>query len=176
MEIKIKILTEGCTPEISEKGDWIDLFSAQDIFLKGPEATTLKRKTVNGEEIRTRDVEFSNTLIPLGIAMKLPKDFEAILVPRSSTYLKWNLLQQTNSIGVIDNSYCGNKDEWCFPVVALKAQNIPAGTRLCQFRIQLSQNASIWTKIKWLFTNKIIFKQVDDLGMEDRGGFGTTGL
>ena len=174
MEIKIKILTPGCSPEISEKGDWIDLFTAQDVFLKGPEATTLKRKTVNGEETKTRDVEFSNMLIPLGVIMKLPKDFEAILVPRSSTYLKWGLLQ-TNSIGVIDNSYCGNNDEWKFPVVALKSQNIPAGTKICQFRIQPSQNASIWTKIKWLFSNKIVFKQVDDLGMEDRGGFGSTG-
>lgn len=174
MEIKIRILTPGCSPEISEKGDWIDLFTAQEVFLNGPEADTLKRKTVDGEEIRTREVNFFSTLIPLGIAMKLPKDFEAILVPRSSTYPKWNLLQ-TNSIGVIDNSYCGNNDEWKLPVVALQSQKIPAGTKLCQFRIQPSQNASIWTKIKWLFSNKIIFKQVDDLGMEDRGGFGSTG-
>lgn len=174
MEIKYKILTPGCAPQISKKGDWVDLFTAKNVFLKGPEASTLKRKMVEGVETKTRNVEFSNTLIPLGIAMKLPQEFEAILAPRSSTYLKWNLLQ-TNSFGVIDNSFCGNNDEWQFPAVALKQQHIPAGTRLCQFRIQPSQNASIWTKIKWLFTNKITFKLVEDLGMEDRGGFGSTG-
>lgn len=175
MEIKIKILTEGCTPEISEKGDWIDLKTAEEIAFVGPEAATLKRVTVNGKETKTREVTLQHTLIPLGIAVRLPEGFEAILAPRSSTFLKHKLMQ-TNSIGIIDNSYCGNNDEWKMPVMAFDAVTVPKFTRLCQFRIQPSMNASVWTKLKWLFNKKIVFNFVDDLGMEDRGGFGTTGL
>lgn len=175
MEIKIKILKEGCTPELSKKGDWIDLKTAEEVSFVAPEAQTLKRKSTNGEEVRTRDVVFQHGLIPLGVAMKLPEGFEAIIAPRSSTFLRFKILQ-TNSIGVVDNSYCGNKDEWKMPVVALGNVTIPAFTRVCQFRIQPSVNASIMTKIKWLFNKKITFNFVDDLGMEDRGGFGSTGL
>lgn len=73
-------------------------------------------------------------------------------------------------------SYSGSNDEWKFPAVALKDVTILEGKRICQFRIQPSQKASIWTKIKWLFTNKIEFVWVDSLDEEDRGGIGSTGV
>ena len=116
----------------------------------------------------------NNTMIPLGVAIKLPSGFEAILSPRSSTYKHYGIIQ-SNSIGVVDNSYSGNDDEWMLPVIAFKKTTIPEGDRLCQFRIQLSQRATIWQKLKWLFSNKIKIVQVDSLDDKARGGFGSTG-
>lgn len=150
-------------PNIINKGDWIDLRCAKKTTIIGP----LKQKDNNA-------VTFNNTLIPLGIAMKLPKGFEAIVCPRSSTYKHYGVIQ-SNSIGVIDNSYCGNDDEWMMPVIAFKKTTIPEGDRICQFRIQLSQKATILQKIRWLFTNKISIDIVDDLNSDNRGGFGSTG-
>lgn len=150
-------------PNIINKGDWIDLRCAKKTTIIGP----LKQKDNNA-------VTFNNTLIPLGIAMKLPKGYEAIVCPRSSTYKHYGVIQ-SNSIGVIDNSYCGNDDEWMMPVIAFKKTTIPEGDRICQFRIQLSQKATILQKIKWLFTNKISIDVVDDLNSDNRGGFGSTG-
>ena len=72
-------------------------------------------------------------------------------------------------------SYNGNEDEWGFPVIAMREVEIPQYTRVCQFRIQLSQKATVWQKIKWLFSNKIEFEYVDNLNAESRGGFGSTG-
>ena len=72
-------------------------------------------------------------------------------------------------------SYNGNKDEWKFPAIAIKDATIKKGTRICQFRIQLSQKATIWQKIKWLFSNKIELVQVDNLSDNNRGGIGSTG-
>ena len=120
-------------------GDWIDLYCAEDIYLtKG-----------------------SFALISQGISMKLPEGYEAILAPRSSTFKKYGLLQ-ANGIGVIDNSYCGDNDIWCFPAYATKDIEIKAGTRICQFRIQKKQP-------------DIDFIPVDSLGTKDRGGFGSSG-
>jgi len=150
-------------PNIINKGDWIDLRCAKKTTIIGP----LKQKDNNA-------VTFNNTLIPLGIAMELPKGYEAIVCPRSSTYKHYGVIQ-SNSIGVIDNSYCGNDDEWMMPVIAFKKTTIPEGDRICQFRIQLSQKATILQKIKWLFTNKISIDIVDDLNSDNRGGFGSTG-
>ena len=82
---------------------------------------------------------------------------------------------QTNSIGVIDNTYCGNGDEWMVNMIAFDSSEIHKGDRICQFRIQLSQNATIWQKIKWFFTNKIELVEVDTLSEINRGGFGSTG-
>lgn len=163
-------------PEIFKGGDWIDLFAAEDITLKAPQANKMhirgKNKENTGE--RTRDVDFDYKLIPLGVAMKLPKGMEARIVPRSSTFKKYGLLQ-ANSIGIVDYSYNGEKDEWKFPVVATRAITIPKGTRICQFRIQLSQKATMWQKLKWLFSSGINIKQVQSLDNPSRGGFGSTG-
>ena len=81
LKIKVKVLTQGCMPTINEKGDWIDLRAAKDIELKAPQAGTLKRKTINGEEVSHRDVVFDTQLFGLGIAMELPKGFEAQVLP-----------------------------------------------------------------------------------------------
>ena len=121
-----------------DKGDWIDLSTREDITLKAGEST----------------------IAHLGVAMKLPEGYEALLAPRSSTFKRWGILQ-TNSIGVIDNSYSGNNDEYGMPIYATQDVVIPKLTRLCQFRIIENQP-------------KLDFIISTDLG-ESRGGFGSTG-
>ena len=174
LKIKIKKIGNAYLPKEIKKGDWIDLSAACDVYFKGPQSETLKRKTVNGITTATRDVVFSKKMVPLGVAMKLPKGFEALLIVRSSLQKQW--LIQANSMGIIDNSYNGNNDEWKLPLIALKEAIIPEGTRVCQFRVQLSQKANIWQKLKWLFTNGIKIEEVQDLENVDRGGFGSTGV
>ena len=169
MKIKVRLINPNCKFEFIDKGEWIDLRAAQTVELKGPFANTL-----NGKRDK-RDVEFDYQLIPLGFAMKLPKDFEALIAPRSGTFKLWRMIQ-TNHLGIVDSSFSGNNDEWKMPILAFKDATILEGERICQFRIQPSQKASIWTKIKWLFTNKIEFEYVDSLDEEDRGGFSSTGV
>ena len=137
--IQIKYFTDAQPIEKLELGDWIDLRSRETVELKA------------GEE----------ALIPLGVAMKLPDEYEAHIAPRSSTYKKYHILQ-TNSVGVVDNSYSGDKDEWKMPVLAIKDTVIPAGDRICQFRIVRKQPS-------------IVFHRVEALGDKSRGGFGSTG-
>lgn len=170
MKIKVKLFDENCAITVNEKGDWFDLKARCNVFKECPQAGVQYQK----DGYKYRDVTFQYGLIPLGVAMKLPEGFEAILAPRSSTFKKYQIMQ-TNSFGVIDNSYSGNSDEWCMPIIALGSTEIPQYTRICQFRIQLSQKATIWQKIKWLFTNKIEIEYVNNLEDEDRGGFGSTG-
>lgn len=176
MKLKIKIKKIGNTymPRDIKKGDWVDLAAACEVYFKAPQSETLKRKTVNGVTTAYRNVKFSKKLVPLGVAIKLPAGFEAVLVPRSSLH-KYGLIQ-ANSIGIIDNSYNGNGDEWKLPLIALAETTIPEGARVCQFRIQLSQKANIWQKLKWLFTNGIKIEEVQDLENINRGGFGSTGV
>lgn len=136
------------------QGDWLDLATAEDVTLtKG---------------------DFY--LISLGVRMQLPKGFEAHLVPRSSTFKKWGIMQG-NSIGIIDNSYQGRQDIWRFPAYAIRKTEIPKATRICQFRIVPSMNAGFWVKLKWLFTKKVEFIEEEYISDEDssRGGFGSTG-
>lgn len=167
-------------PEILKVGDWIDLCTAEDYTLKGPHAKMRhKHKSNKGEEgkgepiiERSRDVVFNYTLINLGVAMQLPKGYEAYLLPRSSTFKKWGLMQ-TNSKGIIDKSFGGNEDIWRMPVLATRNVVIPKGTPIAQFRIQLSQKATWWQKLKWLFSSRIELVKVDSLEGENRGGFGT---
>lgn len=139
MEIKLKYIRDIEPLPIIEKGDWQDLRSAIDVDLeKG---------------------EFS--IIPLGVAMELPQNCEAIIAPRSSTYKKYKIIQ-ANSIGIIDNSYCGDNDEWCFAAIALEKTHINKNDRICQFRVLANQD-------------KIDYKVVENLDNKDRGGFGTSG-
>ncbi len=119
--------------------DWIDLRAAEDITLKKGEFR----------------------LIPLGVAMKLPEGYEAHVVPRSSTYKNFGVLQ-VNSMGVIDASYCGDNDQWYFPALAVRDTEIHVNDRICQFRIMENQPA-------------LDFQEVSHLDGEDRGGFGSTG-
>lgn len=121
------------------RGDWIDLRAGVDVQLKKGESA----------------------LIPLGIAMQLPMGYEAIIAPRSSTFRHYGILQ-TNSIGVIDESYCGDTDEWCLPVYATRDVTIPMNDRICQFRIVRHQP-------------EILFGEEEHLGNPARGGFGSTG-
>ena len=146
MEIKIRYIDptlyegENALQKIGgSKSDFIDLRAKEDITMKAGEFK----------------------YIPLGVAMQLPKGYEAHLLPRSSTFKTWGIIQ-TNSMGVIDESYCGNCDEWCMPVYATRDTTINRGDRVCQFRIMEHQPEITFTPVDWL-TN------------EDRGGLGSTG-
>lgn len=158
-------------PKIIAKGDWVDLRSAKDVTLKAPIIKNISKNKPN-------KVEFNTTLIPLGIAMLLPDGMEANVVARSGTFKNYGIMQ-INTFAVIDGGkfgYNGPNDEWKFQAVALKNTIIPINERVCQFRIQLSQKATIWQKLKWLFTSGIKIIEVDNLPeKEDRGGFSTTG-
>jgi len=121
------------------EGDWIDLRAA--------------------ETCEMDEGEFR--IISLGVSMKLPDGYEANIVPRSSTFKKWGILQ-TNSYGVIDNSYSGDNDIWGFPALAMRHTVIHEGDRICQFRITKRMEP-------------VEFIEVDHLEGEDRGGFGSTG-
>lgn len=138
--IQIKYHTDIEPLEQKEGSDWIDLRAA--------------------EEVKMSPNQFK--LIPLGVSMKLPEGYEAHIVPRSSTFKTWGIIQ-TNHMGVIDESYCGDDDRWMMPVLATKAVIIHKNDRICQFRIVKKQP-------------KIIFQEVDTLGEESRGGFGSTGI
>lgn len=143
-------------PKFIDKGDWVDLYVSSSFVYSDYKA---------GE----------SAMIPLGVAMRLPKGFEANIVSRSSSFKKFGFIQ-VNSYGVIDNSYSGDNDEWKDPVFFLKDGYVSSGERICQFRLNLSQKATMWQKIKWLFTSGFEFVEVDTLGGEDRGGFGSTGV
>ena len=176
LKIKVKRISKDIElPKIIDKGEWVDLRAAETINLKAPQAETLKTKTINGERVSSRDVSFDFKLIPLGIAIKLPKGFEAIVAPRSSTYKNYEIIQ-TNSIGIIDNSYSGDSDEWKMPVISFANTTINKRDRICQFKIQLSQKATMWQKIKWLLSSGIKVEEVESLGDNNRGGFCSTGV
>lgn len=162
-------------PEIVKKGDWIDLRASETMRFKAPQAGTLKSRTINGQEEKFRNVSFDFQMMPLGIAMQLPKGFEAVVIARSSLPKGFGVML-ANNIGLIDNSYNGNEDEWKAPLIALRDTTITEGERICQFKIQLSQKASIWQKIKWLFSNGIKLVEVEELKNKiNRNGFGSSG-
>lgn len=140
---KIKIQYKDETIEklryIDGKSDWIDLRAAEDIEMKAGEFK----------------------LIPLGIAMQLPKGYEAHVVPRSSTFKNFGIIQ-TNHCGIIDETYCGPNDWWFMPAYALRDTRIAKNDRICQFRIEKHQP-------------ELAFEEVDRLEGADRGGIGSTG-
>lgn len=135
---------------IQENGDWIDMKCAEDISLK------------RGESAK----------ISLGVVLKAPKGFEIHVVPRSSLFSKYKVIQ-TNSIGIIDNSYCGPNDIIKLPVYALEDTFIPKGTRICQFRIVPTMESYLTTLLG--FNDKITLWEVDSMEDTNRGGFGSTG-
>ena len=140
-KIKIKYHTDEIEKlrYIDGKSDWIDLRSAEDVELKAGEFK----------------------LISLGVSMELPKGYEAHIVPRSSTFKNFGIIQ-TNHQAVIDESYCGDNDIWRYPVYALRDAVIHKNDRICQFRIMEHQPT-------------IEFDEVEHLDGVERGGFGTTG-
>lgn len=173
MKIKIKEVTPGCMPEIIKVGDWIDLITAEDYTLKCPHAKMLHKQKKKEDENteRYRDVIFNYTLLDLGVVIEMPKGYEGILLPRSSSFKKWGIIQ-TNSMGIVDNDYKGPNDIWKMPVMATRTVTIPKGTPIAQFKVQLSQKATIWQKIKWLFSSKVELVKVDEVTNEDRKGIG----
>ena len=154
MKIKVKEITKGCFPVRSngEASDCYDLFLAEDVTLK------------EGEVYVAR----------LGVAMEMPKGMIARVYSRSSGPSKIGITV-ANGLGFIDNIYKGDNDEWKAPLYAFKAVTIPKGTRICQFEIAPSQFATVWQKLRWLFSNKLLLEKVDMLGNENRGGIGSTG-
>lgn len=174
MKIKIKLEKPECMPE--QKGNWIDLKSAESVELCPVKIVNRKRRD---RDTASSHIMWSKKKISLGVAMQLPKGYEALVLPRSSSPDNFGTLL-LNSEGVIDNRYCGNNDIWRFNMVCLfkgEHKTIEVGDRVAQFRIQLSQNATFWQRLKWLFSNgKIEFEVVESLGNEDRGGFGHTGI
>ena len=121
-------------------GDWVDLRAAEEVSLKAGEFK----------------------LISLGISVQLPKGYEAHIVPRSSTFINFGIIQ-TNHYGVIDDSYCGDNDIWKFPAYALRDTKIHVNDRICQFRLYEHQPS-------------LELKEVSKLDGQDRGGFGSTGV
>jgi len=171
MKIKVKLLDLACFIEPNKKGEWIDLRSRNYCWREGPVIEIPKLKTKENNMV---PIEIPSILIPLGIAMNLPKYFEANILPRSSTFHNFGIIL-ANSMGVIDSSYCGNEDEWKFNALVLNKCHIEAGDRIAQFRIRPSQFAPWWIKLKWFFVNNIEFNYVEDLKNPTRGGFGSSG-
>jgi len=141
LKIRIKYFTDDIDRiKPISKGDWIDLRRAETVTLKAGEFK----------------------LIPLGVAMQLPEGYEAHVAPRSSTFKNFGIIQ-ANSIGIIDNSYNGDNDQWFYPALAVRDTVINLNDRICQFRIMEIQPA-------------VEFETVEKLGNEDRGGWGSTGI
>lgn len=139
LNIRVKYLRDIKPIEFFDEGDWIDLRAGMDIVLEPG----------------------GSCVVPLGVAMELPNGYSAIIAPRSSTFKKWGIIQ-TNSIGIIDESYCGDNDEWGLPVLAFRHTRIHKNDRICQFRL-IKQS------------DYVDFEVVDELGNPDRKGFGSTG-
>ena len=138
-EIKIKYFNDVQEIEALEVGDWIDLRSAESVDIKAGEYK----------------------LIRLGVAMELPEGYEALVAPRSSTFKNYGILL-ANSLGIIDESYKGDNDEWKFLAYATRDTHVEKNDRICQFRIIEHQP-------------KIKLTKVESLGNVDRGGIGSTG-
>lgn len=176
LKIKVKRINKNLPlPNIIAKGDWVDLRASKTVTIEGPQAGTLKYHQVGNDKVGHRDVSFSNGLIPLGIAMELPKGFEAYILSRSGTYNKYKVIL-ANGKGVVDYTYKGDNDEWMYNAIAFADTTINEGDRICQFRIQPSQKANLIQKLKWLFSNGIEFVEVKHLGNPDRKGIGSTGV
>lgn len=175
LKIKVKVLTEGCMPEINPKGDWIDLRSAVDKELPAPQSKTLRRVTQDGKEVCYRDVILKTYYIPLGVAMELPKGFEAPINSRSCGPKKLKIFIP-NGQGLVDYVYNGDNDEWNYICSPMESTSIKKGDRVCQFRIQLSQKATVWQKLKWFLCSGVELVRVDSLNNEDRGGLGSSGV
>lgn len=142
-KIKIKYV-DPTMPKLEyidgEKSEWIDLRSAETVTMEPGDFK----------------------IISLGVAMELPEGYEGHVAPRSSTFKKFGIIQ-ANSLGIIDHSYCGDKDIWGFPAIALRPTTIYRGDRICQFRIVKKQP-------------QVEFEEVESLGNDNRGGFGSTGV
>ena len=176
LKIKVKEITPGCFPEINANGDWIDLKSAINLTINAAQSGTLKKELSDNNTVkRYRNVDIPTYYIPLGIAMQLPNGFEAVVNSRSSVPKKLGVFIP-NGQGVIDNTYCGNNDQWYYIAAPMRNSAILKFDRVCQFRIQLSQKATFWQKMRWLFSSGVKLVKVDNLNNTNRGGLGSTGI
>lgn len=146
MKLRIKYFEGASKLKKISKGNWIDVYANADIFVN----------------------EGERAMIPLGFALELPSGWEGHLAPRSSTFKNWGIIQ-TNSLGVVDDTYIGDNDQWHMPVFCLKGMDskekgtwIRKGDKIGQFRIM-----EVMPEIE--------FEEVESFGNADRGGFGTTG-
>ena len=156
MDLRIKYFDGATELEKITKGNWIDVYANKDVFIP----------------------LYGYAMIPLGFALELPKGWEGHLAPRSSTFKTWGIMQ-TNSVGIVDDTYIGDNDQWHFPAQCTMAKTtekvniegnkvtvmgtwIRRGDKIGQFRIMESMP-------------EIDFIKVDSLNNEDRGGFCTTG-
>ena len=143
MEAKLKIKYHVKELEklryIDGKSDWIDLRVAENVSMKQGEYR----------------------LISMGISVEIPKGYEMLIVPRSSAYKNFGILQ-TNAMGVVDESFRGDNDIIHMPILAMRDTEIHINDRIGQFRLMPHQP-------------EVHFIEVDHLDNEDRGGFGTTG-
>ena len=152
MKIRIKYFEGATKLKKISKGNWIDVYACKDIFVPLNE----------------------RAMVPLGFALELPSGWEAHLAPRSSTFKTWGIIQ-TNSVGVVDDTYIGDNDQWHMPVYCLEGKGtelidgeeikgtwIRKGDKIAQFRIM-----EVMPEIQ--------FDEVESFGNCDRGGFGTTG-
>lgn len=140
MTIDVKYHADIYPLKMTTNGDWCDLRAAEDVEFKAGEYK----------------------LISLGVSMQLPPGYEALVIPRSSTFKHWGLLQ-TNSCGLIDNSYCGDNDIWQFPALATRDVLVEKNSRICQFRIQKKME-------------DVNFNTVIALNNKNRKGFGSSGV
>ena len=157
MKLRVKYFEGATKMNKITKGNWIDVFANADVFVPLDE----------------------RAMIPLGFALELPQGWEGHLAPRSSTFKTWGIIQ-TNSVGVVDDTYIGDNDQWHMPVYCLTANckvnenEIPTvdgrqgvwirkGDKIGQFRIM-----EVMPEIE--------FDEVESFGNADRGGFGTTGV
>lgn len=131
--------TDITIPKLIKQGDWIDLRSAEDVDLE----------------------QYEDHLLDLGVSIKIPEGYYAMLVVRSSAFMNYHIIQ-TDGIGIIDNSYCGDNDIWKLPILALRKTHISKNDRICQFTIVKKENVEI--------------DIVDHLEGINRGGFGSTGV
>jgi dUTP pyrophosphatase len=144
MKMKIKYFEGATKLKKISKGNWIDVYASKDVFVP-----------LN-----------DRAMIPLGFALELPKGWEGHLAPRSSTFKTWGIIQ-TNSVGVVDDTYIGDNDQWHMPVYCLDSKNeggtwIKKGDKIGQFRIM-----EVMPEIE--------FEEVEVFNNSDRGGFGSTG-
>lgn len=153
MIIRIKYFDKATKLKKITKGNWIDVYANKDVFVKCGE----------------------RAMVPLGLALELPEGWEGHLAPRSSTFKTWGIIQ-TNSVGVVDDTYIGDNDQWHMPVYCLQGKDIESddngeeikgtwirkGDKIGQFRIM-----EVMPEIE--------FEEVESFGNKDRGGFGTTG-
>ena len=141
MEVKVRYHADIDQIEKIDKGDWIDLRAAEDVWMWPGDFK----------------------LISLGVSMQLPEGYEAHVVPRSSTFKNLGIIQ-TNHMGIIDESYCGDNDVWMFPAFATRPCLIEKNSRICQFRL-----------VKKMNKDDLTLTTVESLGNANRGGFGSSG-